>query len=676
MLLHSNSPLGGGSVLAPNELPPQRSDKAASSRRKLITILVADVAGYSRLMGVDEEGTHARVAALFGDLLVPTVTGHGGTCIKTTGDGFLAEFESVVQAVRCAIEIQQRVAEQNARVSPDQKIAFRIGVNLGDVIVEAHDIFGDGVNVAARLEGLASPGGIVVSRSVRDHVRDRLKVGFGFEDMGEQVVKNIARPVRAFRITMETGADRKSRSRVRLKHAQHILLGAATLVVAIVIGCGWWFTQVSALGVPTAMSFAGSSTPPGSQGESASQLSIVVLPFWDLGGDPQQDYFVDGITQSLTTDLSRALPGSFVVARGTAFTYKGKSVDAPQVARDLHVRYVLEGSVIPDGDRVRVNVQLIEAATNIELWAERFDSTRKDLLDIQDQIVGRLSRAVGLQLVDIEARRSERERPVNPTALDLVMRGQAVANRPATPQTMIAARAFFQRALEHDPENVDALAGLAATYVFEVLNSYYDTGREQRLQEAKDLIRRALEIEPRHIVALKIHAAVLRAEGKFEEAVAASQAVIAQNPGEPWSYKEIGLSQLYLGRFEEALIWFEKADQIGPRDPSRWIWLGALGRVQFFLGRDEEAIRLLRLSASANPDDPRAYALLASIYALLGRNDEAGAALAACLSLRPEMTITRLFRDWSVPLQATSPVYQQKHQRFGAGLRLAGMPET
>jgi class 3 adenylate cyclase/TolB-like protein/cytochrome c-type biogenesis protein CcmH/NrfG len=673
MLLYSNSPLGGGLFPAPNELLPQGSDKPAS-RRKLTTILIADVAGYSRLMGVDEEGTHARVAALFGDLLVPAVTGHGGTCIKTTGDGFLAEFESVVQAVRCAIEIQQSVAERNAGVIPDQKIAFRIGVNLGDVIVEADDISGDGVNVAARLEGLAGPGGIVVSRSVRDHVRDRLKVGF--EDMGEQVVKNIARPVRAFRITMESGVDRKSRSRAHLKNSQHILPGAATLVVAIVIGCGWWFIQMSALGVPTAMSLAGSSTPPGSQGESASQLSIVVLPFWNLGGDPQQDYFVDGITQSLTTDLSRALPGSFVVARGTAFTYKGKSVDAPQVARDLHVRYVLEGSVIPDGDRIRVNVQLIEAATDIELWAERFDSTRKDLLDIQDQIVGRLSRAVGLQLVDIEARRSERERPVNPTALDLVMRGQAVANRPATPQTMIAARTFFQRALEHDPENVDALAGLAATYVFEVLNSYYDTGRERRLQEAKDLIRRALEIEPRHIVALKIRAAVLRAEGKFEEAVAASQAVIAQNPGEPWSYKEIGLSQLYLGRFEEALIWFEKADQIGPRDPSRWIWLGALGRVQFFLGRDEEAIRLLRLSASANPNDPRAYALLASIYALSGRKDEAGAALAACLSLRPEMTITRLFRDWSVPLQATSPLYQQKHERFRAGLRLAGMPET
>lgn len=292
-------------------------------------------------------------------------------------------------------------------------------------------------------------------------------------------------------------------------------------------------------------------------------------------------------------------------------------------------------------------MQLIEAETNIELWAERFDSTRQGLLDMQDQIVGRLSRTVGLELVDIEARRSERERPVNPTALNLVMRGQAVANRPATPQTMIAARTFFQGALEHDPENVDALGGLAATYVFEVLNSYYDTGREQRLQEAKALIRRALEIEPRHIVALKIRAAVLRAEGNFEEAIGASQAVIAQNPGEPWSYKEVGLSQLYLGRFEEAVIWFEKANQIGPRDPGRWIWLGALGRVQFFLGRDARR----RYDCSGCPPAPTRTTLARTLCShpsmhLSGRNDEPGAALAACLSLRPDMTITRLSRDW------------------------------
>jgi tetratricopeptide (TPR) repeat protein len=280
-----------------------------------------------------------------------------------------------------------------------------------------------------------------------------------------------------------------------------------------------------------------------------------------------------------------------------------------------------------------------------------------------------------LRLVDIEARRSERERLGNPTAVDLVMRGQSIINRPASRETMIGGRALFQQALQYDAENVDALAGVATTYVYEVLNSYYDDGRAERLQSAKALVQRALALEPRHIVALKANAALLRADGLFEDAIAASQIVIAQNPGEPWAYKEVGLSELYLGRFRDALTWFERADQIGPRDPSRWIWLGAMGRVQFFLGHDEEAIRLLRLSADANPKDVRAYALLAAVYASSGRHDEAAAALSECLRLRPDTTIDRLFRDWSVPLEATSPTYLGQHERFRVGLRLAGMPE-
>ncbi|MGH7126639.1 MAG: tetratricopeptide repeat protein [Stellaceae bacterium] len=404
-------------------------------------------------------------------------------------------------------------------------------------------------------------------------------------------------------------------------------------------------------------------------------MSIVVLPFANLSGDAQQDYFVDGITESLTTDLSRALPGSFVVSRRTAFTYKGRPLDSQEIGRDLQIRYLLEGSVIPDGDRIRVNARLIDGQADTELWAERFDAARKNLLDIQDQIVGRLSRAVGLQLVDTEARRSERERPSNPTAVDLVMRAQCIVNKPASPETVIAARSLFEQALSHDPNNVDALAGVATTYVFEVLNSYYGTGRAERLRNAAALVERALAIEPDHIVALKIKAALLRAEGQFEDAIAANRVVIAQNPGEPWAYKEVGLSDLYLGRFEVALSWFQKADQIGPRDPSRWNWLGAMGRVEFFLGHDDEAIRWLKLTAEANPKDSRAYALLAAIYALAGRDDEAAAALASCLRLRPDMTVDKFFDDWSVPLEAASVAYQRQHERFRDGLLLAGMTE-
>ena len=643
-------------------------------KRKLTTILCADVAGYSRLMSRDEEPTHTRLVALFRELLEPAVEAHGGNLVKRTGDGLLAEFGSVVEAVRCAIEIQQGAAGRNGGYEPDQEIAFRIGINLGDVIIEPDDIFGDGVNVAARLEGLAAPGGIVVSRSVRDHVRDKLPLRF--EDMGEQLLKNIARPVRAFRVRNDDGAKRKDRKIGR----RAVLYGGSAIVAALVLAIGIeaglrepnYLGSLPTLALPLLRGLTGSQSVPA---ERTSRLSIVVLPFANLRGDPQQDYFVDGITENLTTDLSRALPGSFVVARGTAFTYRGKQIDPRQVGRDLNVRYLLEGSVIAEGDQVRVNAQLIDADTNTSMWAERFDTKRQNVFEIQDRIVGRLSRAVGLELVDIEARRSEREHRSNPTAVDFVMRGQSIANRPASPQTMIAARLQFQRAMEFDPDNVDALAGLAATYVFEVLNSYYEEGRAERLRNAKALIGHALALEPRHIVALKIHAALFRADGEFDDAIAASQVVIAQNPGEPWAYKEVGLSKLYLGQFNEALGWFEKANQIGPRDPSRWIWLGAMGRVQFILGDDGEAIRLIWLSADANPNDPRAYALLAAIYAASGRRDEAAAALASCFRLRPEMTIKRLFADWSVPLQATSPAYRREHERFRDGLRLAGMPE-
>ena len=641
-------------------------------KRRLTTILIADVAGYSRLMGADEEGTHRRVVGLSRELLEPAVGAYGGTVVKRTGDGLIAEFPSVVEAVRCAIEIQQEVGARNADHPPEQNIAFRIGVNLGDVIDESGDIYGDGVNIAARLEALAEPGGIVVSRSVRDQVRDRLPLNF--EDLGQQIVKNIARPVRAFHIrsgTARGGGPGSEAARRRLRRA--LLPSLSALAIALAVGAGWWLSAPESLPAVGMAIFGG---PPVAQAERAgSRLSIVVLPFANLGGNPQQDYFVDGITQSLTTDLTRALPGSFVVARGTAFSYKDKAVDAGEIGRDLNVRYLLQGSVIPDGDRVRINAQLIDTESNSQLWAERFDKERKDVLEIQDQIVGRLSRSVGLELVDIEARRSERERPSNPTAIDFVMRGQAIANRPASPQTMIAARTQFQRALDNDPDNADALAGLGTTYVFEVLNSYYEDGREERLRQAKALVRRALALEPRHIVALKARAALFRAQGEFDDAIAGSQGVIALNPGEPWAYKEIGLSKLYLGRFEEAMEWFEKAHQIGPRDPSRWIWLGAMGRTQFFLGHDEEAIRLLRMSADANPSDAQAYALLAAVYALSERKEDAGWALANCLRLRPQMTIKRFFADWPVPLHATSPAYLRQHERFRDGLRLAGMAE-
>src|SRR6201981_3722208 len=326
-----------------------------ASTRRLAAILAADVAGYSRLMGADEEGTHERLKAHLRELVEPKIKEHRGHTVKNTGDGLLAEFSSVVDAVRCAAEMQRAMADRNAETVEDERITFRVGINLGDVIVEEHDIFGDGVNVAARLEALAEPGGICISRTVRDHIRDKL--AYPFEDLGEQSVKNIARPVRVYALRPEAVAE------------------------------------LPASSVPAA--------PPTARPAAAPRLSIVVLPFANLSNDPDQKYFADGITEDLTTDLSR-IADMFVISRNTAFTYQGKRVDTKQIGRDLGVRYLLEGSVRRSGNQIRFNAQLIDAATDAHLWAERFDGDTADLFALQNEITSRIAVALSLELVAAE----------------------------------------------------------------------------------------------------------------------------------------------------------------------------------------------------------------------------------------------------------------------------------
>jgi len=450
------------------------------------------------------------------------------------------------------------------------------------------------------------------------------------------------------------------------------ILGLAASVLAGIWAFGehFWPEKPSAQQQAPATSAATTAD----QAASAAPLSIVVLPFVNLSGDAAQDYFADGITRSLTTDLSRAVPGSFVVAAETAFTYKGKPIDARQIGRELHVRYALEGSTQLDGDNVRVNAQLVDTQAGNQVWAERFDVARSDVLRVQDEIVGRLSRAIGLQVINFEARRSEREKPGTAQAIDLVLRGEAMINRPSSAATMTAARDLFQQALNLQPDNVDALAGVATTYIFEVLNGYYDAGNDQRLAQAEPLLARALALDDRHLVALKARAALLRALGKFDDAIAAAQAVIAQNPGEPWAYKEVALSTMYQGRSAEALQWFDKAEQFGPRDPSRWTWLGGKGQTLLLLGRDAEAIAALRAAIEANPANVGDYAVLAAACALAGRDQDARAALAQYTRVHPGTTV-ETFRNLSpVPLRLTEPSYRRQRERLKAGLRKAGMP--
>ena len=356
-----------------------------SEIRRLAAILAADVVGYSRLMGEDEAGT-AKLVRERRDAATPIVRAFGGVSSRQPGDGVLLEFPSVVAAVECAISIQKMMAERNAELPEAKHILYRIGVNLGDVLIDGEDILGDGVNVAARLEGISEPGGVCVSASVLEHIQGR--VAAEFLDLGEQSLKNIGKPVRAYALS----ADAIAAAKIAAREAA----SAATAAPA----------------------------PP--ERREPPRLSLVVLPFANIGGDPEQDYFVDGVTESLTTDLSR-IPGAFVIGRSTAYTYKGKAADLRQIGCELSVRYVLEGSVQRRGDRMRVNVQLIEAETGAHLWAERFDKPVADLFDMQDEIVARLANQLRVELIDVEARRAEKS--PNPDSMDLVFQGNAALNR-------------------------------------------------------------------------------------------------------------------------------------------------------------------------------------------------------------------------------------------------------
>jgi TolB-like protein/class 3 adenylate cyclase len=352
--------------------------------RRLAAILAADVAGYSRLMGVDEEGTHERLRVLRRELVDPKIAEHSGRIVKTTGDGILAEFPSVVDAVRCGAELQRAMIDRDAGIPEDRQIRFRIGINLGDVIVDSDDIFGDGVNIAARLEALAEPGGICISRMVRDQVRDKL--AYAFEDLGEQSVKNIARPVRVYALRPETLANPPAPSLPIAipRRRRGAITAMAAVVTTALVGAiaAWWLWPATKPSPPAAV-----ATTTIAQPFQAPRLSIVVLPFANLSDDKEQQYFADGITEDLTTDLSR-ISDMLVISRNTAFTYKDKPVDAKQIGRELGVRYLLEGSVRRSGKQVRVNAQLIDAETDVHLWAERFDRDTGDLFVLQNEITG------------------------------------------------------------------------------------------------------------------------------------------------------------------------------------------------------------------------------------------------------------------------------------------------
>jgi adenylate cyclase len=406
------------------------------------------------------------------------------------------------------------------------------------------------------------------------------------------------------------------------------------------------------------------------------RLSIVVMPFLNLSQDPSLDFLVDGIVDGLMTDLSRALPGSLVISRSTAFTYKGRQVPVRQIGEELQVRYVLEGSVLADATRVRVNVQLIDARTDEHLWAERFDEERKNILQAQDEIVARLSRSAGVEMVRNEGRRSSDEAPDGDDATELVMRGNALATDLGHKERAAEAVALFTRALELDPDNADAMIGIATTLIYQVLNQYQTERRKTLLDEAEALISRAIGLAPDHIGVMKARAVLLRARGRFADAIIADQSVIALNPGEPTAYRELGLNNFYLGEPQKAVEWFRRADRVAPRDRARWTWLQGLGRALIHLGQDKEAAEALRLAVHSNPRYALGRAFLAAAQALAGDIVSARQHLAKYDELDPGMTICNFAKARaSVPLDAVSPVYLRGQERILEGLRRAGMPD-
>jgi TolB-like protein/class 3 adenylate cyclase/TPR repeat protein len=588
--------------------------------RKLAAILVADVVGYSRLAAADEDRTLARLRSLRSDLIDPAVAVNHGRIVKRTGDGLIAEFLSVVDAVRCAIEVQHGMIERNAGVPVERRIELRVGVHLGDVVEESDgDLMGDGVNIATRLEGIAKPNAICLSEQAYWQVKGRLDQAV--RDLGPTQLKNIAEPIRVY--SFEVGQPARAKS--------------------------------------APLTAAQKSAPP--------RLSIVVMPFANIGGGPKQEPFVDGVTESLTTDLSR-IRGAVVIARNTAFAYKGRRVDVKTVGRELNVRYVLEGSVQRGGKRMRVNVQLIDAETGNHLWAERFDKPLADLFDMQDEIVARLAGALNAQLVVAEARRAEQA--PNPDSMDLYFQGLTWLNKGLTPDNLAQARSFFDRALSVDPGNVDALVGSAVADVREGANSFV-TDPSAAFAAAEAKLTKALSSVPDHARGHMWLGLVDMWTKRAAQGVAECEHALALDRNLAHAHSIIGRAKVFVGRAEETEAHVTEALRLSPRDTMAYIWMYFAGLAKLHLGKYEQAIAWFRRAIEANRNYPAANFNLAAALARLGRMDEAHSAVRAGLALNPTFTVSR--GRAALTARSDDPTYLAQLEPILDGLRKAGVPE-
>jgi TolB-like protein/Tfp pilus assembly protein PilF len=556
------------------------------AKRRLAAILAADVVGFARMMGEDEAGTLAALKARRKELLQPLVAEHQGRIVKLMGDGVLIEFGSAVDAVDCAIRLQEGMEAANAGLADNKRIVLRIGVNLGDVMVEGADLYGDGVNIAARLEAMADPGSILVSRTVANHVRGKVKVGF--EDLGGRQLKNIAEPVQVFRLRLEAGAD----------------VGGPALTLP-------------------------------------DKPSIAVLPFQNMSGDPAQEYFADGIVDDIITELSR-LRWLFVIARNSSFAYKGRAVDIKQVGRELGVRYVLEGSVRRSGDKVRITGQLVDTSTGAHIWADRFDGTFADIFDLQDQVTTSVVAAIAPKLEQAEIERAKRKPTESLDAYDYYLRGLASLHRWTREGNEEALRMFY-RAIELDPEFASAYGMASRCYSQRKTAGWMVDPRSKEVAEAERLARLAAELGRDDAVALWTAGLALGfVVGDLDEAATLTDRALALNPNLAWAWLFSGWVNVWIGESEVALERFARAMRMSPQDPLYFQMQAGTALAHFFAGRYVEAAKWAEMATREQRSFLLVLCTAAASNAFAGRAVEAGRAMARLRQVDPQLCLSNL----------------------------------
>ena len=635
--------------------------------RKLAAILATDMVGFSRLMEKDEAGTLARQKAHRKRLIDPKIAKHNGRIVKSTGDGLLVEFASAVDAVQCAVEVQRAMSKLEADVPEERRIAYRVGVNVGDIIVEDEDIFGDGVNIAARLEALAEPGGICVSRNVFDQVKN--KVELGFVDLGPQKVKNIAEPVPTYKVLLDpaeagtvVAAKRTVPTRLRW-----VASAAAAVLLLVLASMAWWQPWVTRV-EPARLAKMAFPLP--------KKPSIAVLPFDNLSGDKTQEYLADGLSENIIQALSK-VSEMFVIARNSTFTYKGKPVKVQRVAEELGVRYVLEGSVQKSGDRyvlegsvqksgdrIRVTAQLIDAISGHHLWSERYDRKLTDLFAVQDEITQNIVGALEIKLTEREVTRARRGATSNVKAWEITRRGIRVFRR-ITKEDNVRARRMAQKAIALDPRYVTAWNLLAYTHYYDARLRWSDDPAKS-LARTEALAKKIVALDPRHPDNYHLLLQIHMLKGENDKAIAVGEEGVNLYPNHSINIALLAQALVFSGRAEEALALMHRAMRLSPHYP--WYFLNFVGYAHHEIGRYGKAIEALRKSLARNPNAITTWVRIAAVYSEAGRADEARAAARRILNINPKFSV----RAFAKALPYKDKV---RLERVLAALRKAGLPE-